>query len=277
MNNNFKQGIIFEHKQNKKYVPSINISNHNRIGEVNYNTCGGKMTIIEYINARKMTVLIESTLITGDKAYYIKENVPYDRFLKGIVKSPFDPSVYGIGYLGIGPYSIDIHRRHYDSWNSMLGRCYSEKYHAKKPSYVECIVDPIFHNFQNFALWYDYNYYEIEGETIQLDKDILYPGNKVYSPITCVFVPAHINSLFAYQQSTHNDELPIGSRIRNNKYEVRCYIDGERKIIGRFENKEDAYMAYKNAKEKEIKRVANLYKDKIPLKLYNAMMNYTVI
>ena len=66
------------------------------------------MTIIEYINARKMTVLIESTLITGDKAYYIKENVQYDRFLKGMVKSPFDPSVYGVGYLGVGPYSIDV-------------------------------------------------------------------------------------------------------------------------------------------------------------------------
>ena len=36
-------------------------------------------------------------------------------------------------------------------------------------------------------------------------------------------------------------------------------------------------MAYKNVKEEEIKRVANLYKDKIPLKLYNAMMNYVVI
>ena len=66
MNNNLKQGIIFENRQNDVYLPETNITHHNRIGEVNYNTCGGKMTIIEYINASKMTVLIESTLITGD-------------------------------------------------------------------------------------------------------------------------------------------------------------------------------------------------------------------
>ena len=45
------------------------------------------------------------------------------------------------------------------------------------------------------------------------------------------------------------------------------------KTVGRFYNSEDAFICYKEAKEKYIKEVADEYKDKIPQKLYEALYN----
>ena len=61
----------------------------------------------------------------------------------------------------------------YQTWQNMLMRCYDEKFHARKPAYIGCKVCEEWHNFQNFAKWYEENYYEIEGERMYLDKDIL--------------------------------------------------------------------------------------------------------
>ena len=80
MNNNLKQGIIFENRQNEAHISDINISNHNRIGEVNYNAFGSKITIINYINNKKMTVMVESKLTTGETLQYIRENANYGAF-----------------------------------------------------------------------------------------------------------------------------------------------------------------------------------------------------
>lgn len=79
----------------------------------------------------------------------------------------------------------------------MLERCYSARYQERKPTYKGCSVCDEWLNYQNFAKWYDDNYYEIKGEIMCLDKDILVKGNKIYSPENCVFVPNYINVLFA--------------------------------------------------------------------------------
>ena len=43
-----------------------------------------------------------------------------------------------------------------------------------------------------------------------------------------------------------------------------------------FNSPEEAFAEYKRLKELEIKRVANEYKDKIPKRLYDAMLRYEV-
>ena len=117
------------------------------------------------------------------------------------------------------------------------------------------------------------NVYNIEDK-LELDKDILIKGNKIYSPNNCIFVPKIINSLF----SSHDrrDNLPIGVKKQDKGYMARIRIDGKLKYLGYYETPEKAFYVYKEAKEKEIKRVADLYKDKIPQKLYEAMYNYEV-
>ena len=53
----------------------------------------------------------------------------------------------------------------------MLERCYSEFYHVSNPCYVDCKVCDEWLNYSNFVEWYLKNYYEIDGETMQLDKN----------------------------------------------------------------------------------------------------------
>ena len=48
------------------------------------------------------------------------------------------------------------------------------------------------------------------------------------------------------------------------------------KYLGLFPNQQEAFYAYKKAKEKYIKEVADLYKNIIPQKVYDAMYSYQV-
>lgn len=93
----------------------------------------------------------------------------------------------------------------YVVWCDMLRRCYSEKYHKKKPTYKGCSVCDEWLLFSNFKRWFDENY--IDGYC--LDKDIIVKGNKVYSPDTCCFVPKCINSLLT-NRKMHRGLEPIG-------------------------------------------------------------------
>lgn len=115
-----------------------------------------------------------------------------------------------------------------------------------------------------------------------LDKDILIKNNKIYSPNTCIFVPQRINNLFT-KTNKNRGNLPIGVSyyLNYNQYTATCSIikENERKghkTLGYFNTIEEAFNAYKNFKEKYIKQIANEYKDYIPIKLYNALLNYQV-
>ena len=79
----------------------------------------------------------------------------------------------------------------YQSWYHMLRRCYSEAFHKRYPTYIGCTVCERWLTLSNFAedikSLPNYDRY-ISGECSFLDKDIRVPGNKVYSPDTCMFV-----------------------------------------------------------------------------------------
>jgi hypothetical protein len=166
----------------------------------------------------------------------------------------------------------------------MLQRCYSKKIKEKNPTYkdVTCCDEWLF--YPNFKEWYDENYYIVDDEVMCLDKDILNKGNKLYSPNTCVFVPKSINSLFTKRDSTRGG-LPIG--IMNNKsstkkYSVHCNIFNPKTKKSSHRNLKygdsiiELFNIYKEVKEKNIKLVADYYKDRIPKRLYDAMYNWTV-
>lgn len=196
------------------------------------------------------------------------------------IRCPYEPRVYGVGYIGEGPYKSkenDIMTKQYSIWSKMLRRCY-ETFNTTNPSYEDCYVCEEWLNFQNFAYWYDNNYYEIDNERMEIDKDILYKGNKVYSPETCIIVTQRINSLFIKCNGIRG-EYPIGvsKSINKKKYEAACQIDkGARKHLGSYNTPEEAFYAYKEYKEKYIKEVADEYKEVIPYTLYEAMYNYEV-
>ena len=156
-----------------------------------------------------------------------------------------------------------------------------KKIHKKYPTYIDCEVCEEFHNFQNFAEWYYDNYYEVEGERMELDKDILFKHNKIYSPETCIYVPQTINSLFVKNDKLRGESV-IGTSLKNGKYVVRCHMinpetgKSKSEYLGYYTTQEKAFEVYKYYKEKNIKQVADYYKGQIPQKIYDVLYDYEV-
>lgn len=200
---------------------------------------------------------------------------------------------YGIGYMGDGKYkSKDENKKKtkaYNTWNHMLQRCYDPYYLNEHPTYIDCYVCEEWHNFQNFAKWFYENYYECNDEQMQLDKDILIKGNKIYSPNTCVLVPKRINCLFTKSDALRG-EYPIGvyykiKKVKQYEYhylEVRCSVIENGKKKGKvlktlpLNKPFQAFSIYKQFKEKYIKQIADEYKELIPQKLYEALYKWEV-
>lgn len=177
---------------------------------------------------------------------------------------------YGVGVTDVLNARYE---KSYLIWNAMLSRCYNPESVNTNPTYIDCSVCNEWLIYSNFKAWFDDNY--IEG--YEIDKDILFKGNKIYSPQTCCFVPKEINALLTYRKRNNNG-LPIGVSKNNNKFMVRVYIDSKNTYIGTFDTIEEASFAYKRAKENNIKRVASLYYNlgKIPQRVYDALMNWTI-
>ena len=244
----------------------------NKTNEVNQNSFGTKMKIVEYRKYSDITVEFQDE-------YKYKKKCSYKEFKNGKVKNPYDKEIFGIGYTGVGIYKISENKKLtkcYICWNNMLKRCYDPYYLNKRPTYRDCMVCEEWYNFQNFAKWYYDNYYEIEGERMCLDKDILVKGNKVYSPKTCVFTPNRINILFTKRNQIEND-YPMGVFPLREKIQVQCCGLND-KYLAIFEKHEvrKAWLMYKLNKELVIQSIADEYKDLIPKKLYDAMYRYEV-
>ena len=225
------------------------------------------MTITKYNSA----IDVEATFENG-----YSTNCYYFDFKRGKVFNPFEKATYGIGYFGDGKYIADS--RAYIQWTGMLKRCYSEKYLQKYPSYKDCKVCDEWLNYQNFAEWHENNYYEINNCNMQLDKDILQKGNKIYSPDTCVYLPEEINYIVLSRNSKRG-KYPIGVYLHSDKTKfVAQSHDINKKMIylGRYDTINEAFQVYKKYKEKVIKQVADKYCDLIPKKAYIALYNYNV-
>ena len=242
-----------------------------RLNKVRYNTNGERMTIVRYGNYADIDVQFEDGTIVEHKRY--------DHFKTGQIKNPYFPTVYGVGFIGKGRFKAYDENgkatKCYEVWKNILERCYDPKYHKKRPRYKGCTVCKEWWNFQVFAEWYYSHFYEVENERMDLDKDILHKGNKVYSPENCIFVPQFINSLFVKCNNSRG-KYPIGVSKNRNKFLARLSKDNGNINLGTYDTPEEAFFAYKQAKEAYIKEVANEYKGKIDPKAYDALMKYEV-
>jgi hypothetical protein len=195
-------------------------------------------------------------------------NNTYSNFKRGTVKNPYDRSVRGIGYLGVGKHKPNVKgvpTLCHAIWTQMIRRCYSI---AGSP-YEDCEVCEEWLNYQNFADWYYANHYDIgDGKRMHLDKDILVKGNRLYSPETCMIVPQRINMIFMTKQKGVDADLP--NAIRRCAHGYQAAYNG--KSLGVFKTLEDAIEAHDTSKRIHIKQVAEEYRLRIPPKLYNAML-----
>lgn len=135
----------------------------------------------------------------------------------------------------------------YRAWNNMLTRCYSEKEHKRRPIYIGCSVVREWHSFSAFRGWM----VEQQWEGNHLDKDILSPGNKVYGPDTCVFVPGKLNG-FIVDQGGSRGEWPLGVHWRKDagKFRAGCSnpLTGKCDHLGYFDTPEEAHEAWRARK-----------------------------
>ena len=242
---------------------------NNRLGEIRMMHCGDYAKVVEYNSVNDIRVEFQD-----DYGYTCKAE--YWNFAKGHVRNPYHKNQYG-GYVGDGKYKVSKDRRGtyiYDAWVRMLERSCSNKFKEKYSTYKDVTCCDEWLCFQNFAEWYENNYYEIEGQTMELDKDWMKFGNKVYCPEFCVISPSIINSCILNHGKIKNYDLPTGITCINNMYKVRISIEGKRIIVGSYESLNEAKYSYKTAKIEYVKYLAEKYREYIPNKLYTKMIEF---
>ena len=248
-----------------------------RVGEERLNEFESKMIIKEYRKYSDIDIYFPEYDWTFKHAQY-------GNFKNGSIKCPYEKRYFGKGYLGEGKYKVSENgklHKYYIIWDNMIKRCYDPKLHEKYSTYKGCEVEEYLLNFQHMGKWIEDNYYEVPGERMHLDKDILCKGNKVYSRKTCIFVPQRINKLFTKCDKARGKN-PIGvSDLPSGNYRVDCDNEnGEKIYLGSYSTKEEAFQVYKQYKEKLIKETIDSYKGIIPEPYYSrlkeAMYNYEV-
>ena len=124
----------------------------------------------------------------------------------------------------------------YKLWHNMLSRCYG----VRTPSnlaYSGCEVVTEWYSFMAFRDWA----LKQDWEGNQLDKDLIVPGNKVYGPEACCFVPRVVNMI--------GPSLTGTGYIHRTYKKVNPYEAGFRgKFLGAFATPEEASHAWKVAK-----------------------------
>jgi hypothetical protein len=192
----------------------------------------------------------------------------------GQIKNYYKPSIHNIGFMGEGVYKSSRGHPAYKVWTNMLNRCYDTnlreygRYGGRGVT-----VHEVWYNYQNFRLWYEDNY--VQG--YQLDKDLKVPKSKIYSPDTCLFVPKEINKLLI-SNNKFRSEFGVGVHPRDSGRFQAAYCCFSKIVpLGTFDTADEAFSVYKQAKEKHIKVVAELYKSSLPVEAYNTLMEWEVL
>lgn len=149
---------------------------------------------------------------------------------------------------------------YYRTWNNMFVRAYNDKLKQKRPTYEDVTVCEEWHSFMRFRVWM----VEQDWKGKQLDKDILFQGNKVYSPDACVFVHRVVN-LFLTDSAAARGEWPVGvSWVENTqKFHSRYSNPFTKKYehLGYFTCPQQAHQAWKKRKHELACQLADLQTD----------------
>lgn len=189
---------------------------------------------------------------------------------------------------GVGLNDLTTHRIYtdgapeyeYQLWHSMLVRCYSTKSLSRKPTYQKCQVSSellVYSEFKEFIRGLvGFGMRDGEGRRYQLDKDILGDGS-LYSKDTICFVPQQINK-FLTKSDKARGEYPVGVSLdkRWGKYGSQISFMKKSRYLGYFSTPEEAFFAYKTAKESLAKDIAKDWVGKVDKRVIDALMNFEV-
>lgn len=167
---------------------NIKIPEDIAVGTIHKSNNFGMFIVNEYINSKNITIKF---LNTGFKC-----SIQAGDLRRGRAADKLVPTVCGVGFYGDGKYRAKVNGKHtlsYLTWKHMIERCYSVKQQKIQPTYTCCTVDPIWHDYQKFAAWFEIHHID----NYQLDKDIKIEGNKVYGPDACLMVSKRDNVIKA--------------------------------------------------------------------------------
>jgi hypothetical protein len=171
--------------------------------------------------------------------------------------------VYGVGVNDL-PYKTQVYEyvtenggkrirkivfkcEYYTAWKHMLERCYSKKYLERYPSYIGTSVCSEWLSATAFKKWME----QQDWCDKSLDKDIIVPGSKLYSPETCAFVLATTNTFVVARDACRGD-YPIGVHLckPTGRYRALCRnpFTGKNEHIGYFSTPEEAHEAWRKRK-----------------------------
>jgi hypothetical protein len=137
----------------------------------------------------------------------------------------------------------------------MLERCYSKKFLERNQSYIGTSVCSEWLYATAFKKWME----QQDWQDKCLDKDIIVPGSKLYSPETCAFVLATTNT-FVIARGACRGEYPIGVSLFKRTGEYRAYCNNpfseEQEHLGLFSTPEEAHEAWRKRKHELAQLVA---------------------
>lgn len=165
-------------------------------------------------------------------------------------------------------------------WNGLSSRVVvGGPQQIKHPGYEG--TTNMFQDFQLFSDWVtqepNYRTKETNWKYWQLDKDIITPFNKVYSPDTCCFVPNELNGLLTWR-TRDRGKLPLGVSEDKGRgdcdivYRAFCNIDGNRTALGRRKTPQEAHKLWQQAKIDEITKKSAKYD--FPSKVVVGLQNH---
>ena len=143
----------------------------------------------------------------------------------------------------------------YERWGSILKRCYSSKYHARRHTYIGCTISEEWKLFSKFKFWMETQ--DWEGKA--LDKDLLINGNKVYSKDACIFADNRVNTLLNDNGSVRG-KYPIGVYFHkpSGKFKAQCKDGtGSQKSLGYYTDSDQAHQVFCAYKAKVVAQVAS--------------------
>ena len=143
---------------------------------------------------------------------------------------------------------------YYEAWMNMLERCYSKKYQERNPSYIGTSVCREWLSATAFKKWMEQQ--DWQGKC--LDKDIILPGSRLYSPDTCAFVLQATNNFVARDAS--RGEWPVGVYLckQTDRYRARCQnpFTGKPENLRLFSTPGEAHEAWRKYKHELAQLVA---------------------
>ena len=106
----------------------------NRIGERFLSNEGYWFTITEISDCKKYTVKFDEG--------FVLYNVTYSNLVRGAVRNPYHPSVFGVGYFGAGKYGSKIEdKKVYDELINMENNLSNDSEYYVSLEYIKKLID----------------------------------------------------------------------------------------------------------------------------------------